>query len=69
METSDLLEMICDITAMAIELDISLVEYVQTFLYKKFKFNSKQIQLIDFLTNIIHKEFLNNSDDVIQGIK
>ena len=69
METSDLLEMICDITAMAIELDISLVEYVRTFLYKKFKFNSKQIQLIDFLTNIIHKEFLNNSDDVIQGIK
>ena len=69
MGTSDLLEMICDIAAMAIELDVSLVEYVQTFLYKKFKFNSKQIQLIDFLTNIIHKEFLNNSDDVIQGIK
>lgn len=69
METSDLLEMICDIAAIAIELDVSLVEYVQTFLYKKFKFNSKQIQLIDFLTNIIHKEFLNNSDDVIQGIK
>lgn len=69
METSDLLEMICDIAAIAIELDVSLVEYVQTFLYKKFKFNSKQIQLIDFLTNIIHKEFLNNSDDIIQGIK